>query len=87
MTTEQRQAYETLLKHEIFFQIYEKDKYLPRAQEPAINEITAAYKVINPEFFKRDRGCQDCGALLITEANRARLWYLGTKDKPKKYKL
>ena len=81
MKPELQKAYETLVKHELFFKIFENDKYLPRAQEPALNEITAALRVINPEFFKGQNGCQDCGILLILEANRARLWYINQKPK------
>lgn len=79
-----QEAYETLAKHDLFFQIYRNDKYVPRAQEPALNEITACMKVINPEFFKGQNGCQDCGALLIAEAARTRDNYL-KQTQPKKY--
>lgn len=86
MTQELQAAYETLVKHSQFYEIYAKDKYIPRAMEPTINEITAAYKVINPEFFKGQRGCQDCGAALIVESNRSREWYL-KQNPPKKYEF
>lgn len=86
MTPALRQAYETLVKHELFYRIYSQDKYIPRAQEPAMNEITAAYKIINPEFFKGQSGCQGCGASLIVESDRARRWYL-ENNQPKKYEF
>lgn len=80
-----KEANEILLKHKVFFEIYKKDKYVPRAQEPALAEITSALKVINPNFFKGQSGCQDCGMLLIHEAIRRRDEYL--KTKPKNYKF
>ena len=80
------EAYETLVKHDVFFQIYRNDKYLPRAMEPTLNEITACMRVINPEFFKGQSGCQDCGALLIAEAARTRDNYIKSKQ-PKKYEF
>ena len=87
MSPELRAAYEILVKHKVFFDIYSKDKYIPRAHEPSVNEITAAYKVINPNFFKGFNGCSDCGAALIVESNRAREWYLKQTNEPKKYEL
>lgn len=70
------EAYETLVKHKVFFDIYNDSKYVPRGQEPSLNEITAALRIINPEFFKGQNGCQDCGVLLIKEADRTRINYL-----------
>ena len=84
MTVELRNAYETLVKHKVFFDIYAKDLYIPRCQEPALNEITSAFRLINPEFFKGQSGCQGCGAALIVESDRARRWYL-ENNQPKKY--
>ena len=87
MSLSKQEAYEILVKHEVFFAIYNKDKYLPRAQEPALNEITAALRVINPEFFKGQNGCRDRGILLILEADRTRLNYLKSKPDPKRYEF
>jgi len=77
------EAYEVLVKHTQFFEIYAVNLYVPRAMEGTVNEITEAYKVINPEFFNGRTNCTSCGGLLIVESNRARLDYL--KNTPKKY--
>lgn len=64
------QALDILVKHSQFFELYVQSKYVPRAMEGTINEVLAAYNVINPQY-KHCPGCND--PYFIIDANRYRL--------------
>jgi hypothetical protein len=77
MTKEQ--ATQIFIKHSQFFELYAKDKYVPRAMEGLLAEITAAYIVHFPEF----KDCRTCDkkVQMIVDANRIRLAELDRRAK------
>lgn len=76
-----QEAQDVFVKHNQFFELYAKDMYIPRGVETIINEITAAYKVINPHYM-----CTSCGNEMIIDANRYRLARIEElKNDPKRY--
>lgn len=82
MTKEQ--ALNILIKHSLFFDIYMKDKYVPRAMELTLNEISSAFRVINPVWFEANK-CSNCGTSMqmLIEANRVRLAEIERRSEPK----
>ena len=79
MTKEQ--AVKVLQKHSQFFEIYIREKYVPRAMEGTLNEISAAFRVLNLVWFEANK-CTNCGTSfsMLIEANRLRLSF---KEEPK----
>lgn len=67
---DRQQALEIFIKHNQFFELYIQAKYIPRAMEGTVNEVQAAYMVINPGHVP----CSTCNdpAWLI-DANRYRV--------------
>ena len=63
-------AINILIKHTQFFELYTVAKYVPRAAEQVVNEVRAAYMVINTGHVP----CSTCNdpAWLI-DANRYRV--------------
>lgn len=74
------EALQILVNHSQFFEIYAREKYVPRAMEGTMNEIKAAYQVINPAY---NFTCQSCGNELIVDANRHRLAFLKEQEAKK----
>lgn len=69
MTKEQ--AIQIFIKHSTFFDLYARDKYVPRAMEGTLNELKAAYKAFNPNF----NDCGNCQQTMemIVSCNKIRL--------------
>jgi len=82
------EACEIFIKHNQFFELYAREKYIPRAMESIIGEITLAYMSINPDYKQT---CSNCGNEMIIDANRHRLKYIKYLNekhpKPKNYKF
>lgn len=71
------QAIDILIKHSVFFEIYIQQKYVPRAMEGTINEVLAAYAVINPGYTH----CSTCSdPYFIIDANRYRVAELNKRE-------
>jgi hypothetical protein len=71
------QAIDVLIKHSEFFELYTVAKYVPRAAEQVVNEVQAAYKVINPGHVPCPT-CNDPSWLL--DANRYRIAELNRRE-------
>lgn len=71
------QALDILIKHSQFFEIYVQQKYVPRALEGLLNEVLAAYAVINPGYTH----CGTCNdPYFIIDANRYRVAEIKKRD-------
>lgn len=71
------QALDVLIKHSVFFDIYVQQKYVPRAHESGLNEILAAYAVINPGYVH----CSTCtDPYFIIDANRYRVAEMNRRE-------
>jgi hypothetical protein len=71
------QALDIFIKHSQFFEIYVQAKYVPRALEGILNEVLAAYSVINPGY-SHCGGCND--PYFIIDANRYRVAELKRRE-------
>lgn len=65
------EAKETLIKHSEFFQLWEMDFEVSRANQSIAAEIKGAMEVLVPGFSKVN--CDTCSGEWIREANRHRL--------------
>ena len=71
------EALDIFIKHSQFFELYTMQKYVPRAMEGTLNEVLAAYAVINPGY-SHCPGCND--PYFIIDANHYRVAELKRRE-------